>query len=364
MKVLRDGVECPSLSPDGKQIAYKSRIGDASRWHLRVLDVATLEDHAVAETRSIDDQAEWLDDDTLAYSDGTNVYTVPADGSGEPGLLVRDATSPVRAGGQASPSVARPLAKPKVPSRSWSLMRSRRLPLSGEVKVGYGGAMVLGGQPAGPGGKRAQAVATLAGEAAGDGERPAAGGRHGGGVDRVDGREGDLERAAGLDRQRLAWIGFLARELNACPSGSMPTVGSSTVSSSTSAGISIWACLVKQADGEPRALPPGLEACRCDLAERAPVGRSEAVDLLDRLEQGLGAAEGVLVVAVEDQRLVEEGAQGQLGRSSGRRSGGAGGPARRRRTRRGPSRPGGRPARGGPATSGARTRPRGRAGSS
>ena len=96
MKVLRDGVECPSLSPDGKQIAYKSRIGHSNRWHLRVLDLATLKDHGLAETDSIDDQAEWLDNDTLAYSDGTSVYTVPADGSGEPGLLVRDASSPVR----------------------------------------------------------------------------------------------------------------------------------------------------------------------------------------------------------------------------------------------------------------------------
>jgi hypothetical protein len=96
MKVLRDGVECPSLSPDGKQIAYKSRIGHSNRWHLRVLDLVTLKDHGLAETDSIDDQAEWLDDKTLAYSDGPNVYTVPADGSGEPGLLVRDASSPVR----------------------------------------------------------------------------------------------------------------------------------------------------------------------------------------------------------------------------------------------------------------------------
>jgi len=96
MKVLRDGVECPSLSPDGTQIAYKSRIADSNRWHLRVLDVVTLKDHPVAERRSIDDQAEWLNDDTLAYSDGTNVYTVPADGSGESQLLVRDASSPVR----------------------------------------------------------------------------------------------------------------------------------------------------------------------------------------------------------------------------------------------------------------------------
>jgi hypothetical protein len=96
VKVLRDGVECPSLSPDGTRIAYKSRLGHRNRWHIRVLDVATLKDHVVAETRSVDDQAEWLNDATLAYSDGTNVYTVPADGSGEEQLLVRDASSPVR----------------------------------------------------------------------------------------------------------------------------------------------------------------------------------------------------------------------------------------------------------------------------
>ena len=48
-----------------------------------MLDVATLKDHPVAEKRSIDDQVEWLNDDTLVYSNGTNVYTVPADGSGE-----------------------------------------------------------------------------------------------------------------------------------------------------------------------------------------------------------------------------------------------------------------------------------------
>ncbi|MDX6603134.1 MAG: hypothetical protein QOF13_2336 [Solirubrobacterales bacterium] len=96
MHVLRDGVECPSLSPEGKQIAYKSRINGENRWRVRVLELATLADHAVAEERSIDDQVEWLDEETLAYSDGRNVYTVPADGSGEPGLLVRDATSPVR----------------------------------------------------------------------------------------------------------------------------------------------------------------------------------------------------------------------------------------------------------------------------
>jgi len=96
MRVLRDGVECPSLSPDGKQIAYKSRLGDGEEWRLRVLDVKTLDDHALAETRSIDDQVEWLDNETIVYAYGNDLYAVPADGGGEPQLLVRDASSPVR----------------------------------------------------------------------------------------------------------------------------------------------------------------------------------------------------------------------------------------------------------------------------
>jgi WD40-like Beta Propeller Repeat len=94
MRALRDGVECPSLSPDGTRIAYKSRLGNSDQWRLRVLDLATLSDHSVAEQRSIDDQVEWLDDRTLAYSDGLDVYTTPADGSGEPRRLLRGAASP------------------------------------------------------------------------------------------------------------------------------------------------------------------------------------------------------------------------------------------------------------------------------
>ncbi len=95
MRVLRDRVECPSLSPDGTRIAYKSRIGDENRWRLKVLDLATLRDHPVAERKPIDDQVEWLDDETLIYSDNFDVYTVPADGGGTPRLVLRDATSPV-----------------------------------------------------------------------------------------------------------------------------------------------------------------------------------------------------------------------------------------------------------------------------
>ncbi len=96
MRVLRDGVECPSLSPDGRLIVFKSRIGEGENWRVRVLDVATLEDHGVAEDRSIDDQVEWLNNRTLAYSYGDDVYITPANGGGEPQLLVRNASSPVR----------------------------------------------------------------------------------------------------------------------------------------------------------------------------------------------------------------------------------------------------------------------------
>jgi hypothetical protein len=94
MRLLRDGVECPSLSPDGTRIAFKSRIGNENRWRIEVLDLDDLTAHRVAERRSIDDQVEWLDDETLVYSNELDVFTVPADGSGEPQLLLRDATSP------------------------------------------------------------------------------------------------------------------------------------------------------------------------------------------------------------------------------------------------------------------------------
>ncbi|MFF4607065.1 hypothetical protein ACFY12_30575 [Streptomyces sp. NPDC001339] len=103
-RASRENVECPSLSPDNTRLAFKKRVrpGATDPWRLYVLDLRTRHAHPLAETRSVDDQAAWLDDHTLAYAlpgrDGraSDIWTVPADGSGTPALRVPDASSPVR----------------------------------------------------------------------------------------------------------------------------------------------------------------------------------------------------------------------------------------------------------------------------
>lgn len=70
-KVIRDGVECPSLSADGTRIVFKSPItlsNGQRTWRLHVLDLGTMTDSALSETRSVDDQAEWLDNRHVLYA--------------------------------------------------------------------------------------------------------------------------------------------------------------------------------------------------------------------------------------------------------------------------------------------------------
>jgi hypothetical protein len=94
VEVIHANVECPSLSPDGKRIAYKRRVGKSGEWRLSVLDLQTKQETALAERQSVDDQAEWLDDDTVLYGLNAAVWSVPADGSGAPSRLITDALSP------------------------------------------------------------------------------------------------------------------------------------------------------------------------------------------------------------------------------------------------------------------------------
>ncbi|HEY7718780.1 MAG TPA: hypothetical protein VH915_08470 [Pedococcus sp.] len=101
---MRADAECPSISPDGRRVAYKKQ-GDRvpGDWRLAVLDLATGTETVLAEQRSVDDQVEWLDDDRVLYalprdSGGpvldSDVWVAAADGSGAPRVLVRDAASP------------------------------------------------------------------------------------------------------------------------------------------------------------------------------------------------------------------------------------------------------------------------------
>ncbi|MFF3395334.1 hypothetical protein ACFYW1_30925 [Streptomyces sp. NPDC002669] len=102
-KALRQNVECPSLSPDNTRLAFKKKVSDdaAAPWRLYVLDLRTMRETPLAEERSVDDQAAWLDDDTLAYGlpgesgRKSDVWTVPADGTGKPRVAVKDGSSPV-----------------------------------------------------------------------------------------------------------------------------------------------------------------------------------------------------------------------------------------------------------------------------
>jgi hypothetical protein len=66
LKLLREGVECPSLSPDNTRLAYKRRVS-ATKWRLHMIDLATGEDTQLHELASIDDQVDWLSNQHLVY---------------------------------------------------------------------------------------------------------------------------------------------------------------------------------------------------------------------------------------------------------------------------------------------------------
>ena len=93
--VIHENVECPSLSPDGKRVAYKKRVGSGPNpWRLAVLDLSTMRETRLAEAHSVDDQAEWLDDDHVLYGLGGEIREVRADGRGKPRRFMAGGDSP------------------------------------------------------------------------------------------------------------------------------------------------------------------------------------------------------------------------------------------------------------------------------
>lgn len=102
LTVLLSGAECPSLSPDGTKVAYKHDIGGAgAHWQIVVLDLATGRTTTLAgETRSVDDQVEWLDDSLLygmnrAKDPGvSDIWRIAIDPQAKPTVFIEQAWSP------------------------------------------------------------------------------------------------------------------------------------------------------------------------------------------------------------------------------------------------------------------------------
>jgi len=102
--VVEGDVECPSLSPDNRRLAFKRRtsggLGPAT-WQIWVMDLETRKRHVLKETRSVDDQVQWLDNARVMYGLPTRAggaatmdeWILPADGSGQPQLYLPQAYS-------------------------------------------------------------------------------------------------------------------------------------------------------------------------------------------------------------------------------------------------------------------------------
>ena len=99
---VRRNAECPSLSPDGSRIAYKKRLpGPGGAWAIAVLDLAPGRETVLPETRGLDDQVEWLDDEVLLYAlpraegAGTSdIWAIRVRPGAQPTLFIPQAVSP------------------------------------------------------------------------------------------------------------------------------------------------------------------------------------------------------------------------------------------------------------------------------
>jgi hypothetical protein len=104
-RVIADDIECPSLSPDEKHIAFKKRFGSGldAWWQPAVVDLATMTVRQLPEPKHIDDQIEWLDDGHILYAVGhtasaalrrADVWKLAIDGASPPSMFLADAESP------------------------------------------------------------------------------------------------------------------------------------------------------------------------------------------------------------------------------------------------------------------------------
>lgn len=103
LESVKENAECPSISPDGKRIAYKKRrpgVGSV-HWDIAVLDLASKQEILMPLEQGLDDQVEWLDNDTLLFGlpragavGDSDVYSISVENGADPHLLIEHAWSP------------------------------------------------------------------------------------------------------------------------------------------------------------------------------------------------------------------------------------------------------------------------------
>lgn len=101
VRIVATGVECPSISPDNRRLAFKKRASGSTLgdWRVAVLDLETMKETVLdSEQRSVDDQVEWFDDSHVLYhqtgAGGASVWLLSTDRREPPRLLLRSAYSP------------------------------------------------------------------------------------------------------------------------------------------------------------------------------------------------------------------------------------------------------------------------------
>ena len=142
--VVRTGVECPSLSPDGTLIVFKKPLTQEVGWRLHVLDLASGVERPLNQVRrSVDDQVDWFDASHVVYHDsapeGSGVWLLAVDGVSGPRLLVPYAHSPAVAREPELPRGRLPVSRLRTPpAQSGGLtgvIRQWQYPAPASVKV-------------------------------------------------------------------------------------------------------------------------------------------------------------------------------------------------------------------------------------
>ena len=103
MTALSENAECPSISPNGKMIAYKKRRTDSvpAHWDIAVQDLAKGTEQLYPLEAGFDDQLEWLDSSTLLFGiarpenpGDADIYSLALRDGAVPELFLEHAWSP------------------------------------------------------------------------------------------------------------------------------------------------------------------------------------------------------------------------------------------------------------------------------